>query len=211
MANSIKFCGSILLFIIAGILCVSAAAQHNITKKDWVFKSNHGTLLISAVTSPNESGKREITLNITPSIYGSWTVAEEAAALSRVLDELPKAGYDIRNLSYIRLRMEERDAQQMIATQAALSKAWKLALKSKSTTDTDPAIVALINQSNAYDDWNNAFNQRGLEVKAVGVENVELEAFSKSGATCPSGGNCDKLLVPSDAYVQMTVSHLIPQ
>ncbi len=211
MTNLIKFGTFTVLFIFAGILCVSAAAQKGITKKDWAFKSNHGTLLISAITSLNESGKREITLNITPSIYGSWTVTEEATALSRVLDELPKAGYDIRNLASIRLRMGERDAQQMIATQAALSRAWRIALKSKSTSDTDPAMVALINQSNAYDDWNNIFNQRGLELKAIGVENVELEAFSKSGATCPTGGNCDKLLVPADAYVQMTVSHLILQ
>ena len=107
--------------------------------------------------------------------------------------------------------MEEPDAQQLIATQAALSKAWKLALKSKSNTDTDPVIVALINYSKAYDDWNNAFNQRGLEVKAIGVENVELEAFSKSGADCPVGGNCDKLLVPTNAVVQMSITQLIPR
>lgn len=211
MANLIKFVTFALLSFFAGILCVSAAAQNGLAKKSWAFKSNHGTLLISAVTTLNESGVREISLNITPSVYGSWTVTEEAAALSRVLDELPKAGYDIRSLSSIRLRMEERDAQQMIATQAALSKAWKMALKSKSSSDTDPAIVALINHSKAYDDWNSIFNQRGLDLRAIGVENVELEAFSKSGATCPAGGNCDKLLVPTDAYVQMTVSHLVPQ
>jgi hypothetical protein len=211
MANSIKFAGVALLCVLNGMLGFSAAAQNGATKKSWKFNSNHGELVISAYSAPNESGKKEITLNITPSLYGSWTVAEESAALSRVLDEFPKAGFDIRNLGAINLRIEERDAQQRIANEAALSKAWHAALKSKSAADSDPLIVALINQSNAYDDWNNAFNQRGLEVKVIGVDDVELVSFSKSGATCPIGGNCDKLLVPANALVQMTVSHLIPQ
>jgi hypothetical protein len=210
MVKTIKFVSILLCLLIANLLSNAASAQNGV-KKDWAFKNSHGILQISAYSLPTHSGRREITLRISPSANSSWSVAEEAASLSRVLDEFPKAGFDIRNLSSIKLRMQERDAQQQVAIQAALSKAWKMALKSKSTDDTDPLIVSLINQSRAYDDWNNAFNERGLSVEVVGVEQVELEAFSKSGATCPSGENCGKLLVPGDAYVQMTISHLIPQ
>lgn len=211
MTNSIKFGRIVLLTLFIGILSFNASSQNSISRKVWKFKNARSVLTISAVSALNESGKKEITLDISPGAYGTWSAAEEAASLSRVLDEFPKVGFDIRSLSTIRLRMQEHDAQLLIATQAALSKQWRMALKSKSGTDTDPMIVALINESNAYDDWKNAFNQRGLEVKAVGVENVELEAFAKSGAVCPIGGNCDKLLVPSDALVQMNVSHLVPQ
>lgn len=211
MGNSIKLVRILVLTIFVVILSGSAFPQNNVSRKIWKFKSNHGELAIYANTSINQSGKKEIALSINPGITGSWSVAEEAASLSRVLDEFPKAGFDIRQLASIRLRMEEPDAQQLIASQAALSKVWKLALKSKNPEDTDPAVVALINDSNAYDDWKNTFNQRGLELKAVGVENVELDAFSKSGADCPIGGNCDKLLVPASADIQMNVIHLIPQ
>ncbi len=117
----------LLALVLTATLGLAAAAQNQVLRKDWNYTSNHGNLLISVVSAPSEYGDFSTTLKLTPS--GTWTVAQEAACLGSVLDALPDAGFEIRNLSSISLHFGEKDARQSVASQAARSKVWRLVLK----------------------------------------------------------------------------------
>ena len=103
-----KLARNVLSLIFVGLTCLGASVQGGEIKKDWTFQSQHGELLISASSFPTPSGGRTISLHVLPIKYGSWTVADEATSLSTVLVALPGAGFDIRNLSTIGLRFEEK-------------------------------------------------------------------------------------------------------
>jgi hypothetical protein len=194
-----------LTLTIAGMVSFPALGQNGEIKKEWKFPSSHGELAIMASSFPNDSGVRFVSIHIYPTVWGSWTAAEETGPLESVLDAFPKAGFDTQRLSFMQLRLQEPDAQKLVAEQAALSKIWRSAVKTRRPAKTYPLVVDFINQSGAYSEWNDAFRERGLQLKAVGIEELGLQPFSKSGAKCPTGVNCANLLVPNDALVQINI------
>ena len=182
-----------------------APGQNGEIRKEWKFSSSHGELTISASSFPNDSGVRFVSIQLFPTVWGSWTVAEERGPLRAALNAFPKAGLDTQRLSFIQLRLQEPDVQKLVAEQAALSKTWRSAVKTRSVAKTYALVVEFINRSGAYNEWANDFRERGLELKAVGIEKLGLRPFSKSGAKCPMHMNCADLLVPNDGLIQINV------
>jgi hypothetical protein len=191
------------------LVSFNAVAQSDSSKKEWTFPSPHGILHVSAASFPSGTGTRVTRLEITPAIRGSWTVAEEAAALDSVLADLPKNGFELRSLASISFRLNERDAISRLATHAALSKTWRGGLRTRIPAKFYPLVVRFLNESDAYKAWNDVFAKRALKLQAVSVEEVAIEPFSKSGASCPPTANCVRLSVPSDAFVQINILPMI--
>ena len=211
MACSTKLTTVLILLYIALLPPKASSSGGAEVKKEWTFKGENGDLQVSATSFPRDSGGRSTTIEIWASIGGSWTVAQEAAALDSVLSELPKAGFDTRSLSIILLRLNERDAISRLAAYAAESNIWRSELKTRSPAKYYPLIASFLNASGAYREWNDVFAKRGFALRVAGVEKVGVEAFSKSGAKCPTGTSCENLLVPNDALIQINVESLKPQ
>jgi hypothetical protein len=147
-------------------------------------------------------------LEVWPNVRGSCSVAEGARALDAVLNDLPKTEFDTHTLTFILLRLNERDAISRLATFTAQSKEWRSKLKTHSPAQYYPLVASFLNASGAYREWNDVFVKRGMRLNVAGVEKVGLEQFSKSGAKCPTNVSCDHLLVPDDALIQINIEHI---
>ena len=191
------------------LLAFNVFAQNNDVKKEWSFQNSRGTLQVSAMSFPSSSGARVTRLELSPSARGTWTVAEEAKALDSVLKGFPNAGFDLRSVASISVRLNEDDALGRLAVHLAQSKTWRGMLKTRNPGRFYPLVVASLNDSGAYKELNDIFTQRSMGLRVVSVEKVDTEPFSKSGAKCPTGANCANLLVPSDALVQMNIVPLV--
>jgi len=118
---------------------------------------------------------------------------------------------DVKSLDWISVRFNEAEAVRRAAVLEARSEKWREALRSKNMPRSAyPLVASLLNESGAYREWDSVFRKHGLTVKVAGVEKVIMEPFSKSGAKCPGGANCNHLLVPCDALVQMNIYPVAP-
>lgn len=182
-------------------------------QKIWTFKGHDSTLNISVESFPKQGGGFLRSLSIYLDTPGTWTVAEEAASIDSVLDELSKQGLNTNSLSTIHLRLKEPDARRRLAEYAAKSDSWRneyqSAVKSRNLPRFFyPVVTSALNVSGAYREWDAVFGKRNLTIIVAGVEKVGFEPFRESGAQCPAGLKCDHLRVPNDAMVQINIEPL---
>jgi hypothetical protein len=203
-------------FVIPILLLVQISlTQEPRFEKVWTFKGHDGALNISVESFPKQGGGSLRSLEMYSDTPGRWTVAEEAASIDAVLDDLSKQGTDLRSLTAIHLRLSEIDARMRLAEYAAKSDIWRSeyqsAVKSRNLPRFFyPVVTSSLNASGAYREWDDVFGKRNLAIKVVGVEKVFFEPFRESGAQCPAGLKCDRLRVPHDAMVQINIEPLKP-
>lgn len=196
------------------LFCVTtlhAGAQEPESRKSWQFHGKSGDVEITLISSPGSNGTRVASLHISSGAGVSRSVSEESKFLEEVLNALPKQGLDAHSLTMIGLRLNEKEARMRLAGSASKSPAWRSSVRTKNVAKVYPLIVSFLNASGAYKEWSDVFSKYGLALKVVGVEEVEMEGFSKLGMKCPSGANCTGLLVPSDALLQINVVPLAHQ
>ena len=136
---------------------------------------------------------------------GTPSVVEEAALLGTVLNALPKEGIDPQSLNFIQFRFREAEAVSRVAAHVSMSGKWRAALKTRADSVIYPLVTKFLNDSSAYAEWDRVLREHGLTENIAGVEKVMMEPFSRTNAICPQGANCNKLLVPMDAMVQMNL------
>jgi hypothetical protein len=184
---------------------VRAIADEPELEKIWKFQGKRGAVEIRLTRFINSDGTKPTSLGMGSFNGGPGSVVEEAAFLAKVLDEMPSTAISPQSLGWISFRFNEPEAVGKVAIYAASSKRWRRALKTKSVAAVYPLVTLFLNESGPYQEWDLVFRNHGLTLKAVGVEKVIMEPFSRSGATCPEATDCSNLLVPSDALVQMNV------
>jgi hypothetical protein len=195
------------LLIISAIFGASfgALADEPEIQKTWKFQGEHGAVEIELTRFAESDGKNATSLHIYSPNGGPRSVTEEAEFLAKVLDDLPSTGVNAQSLDWISLRFNEPEAVRKVAASAASSKQWRGALKTKSVSVAYPLVTSFLNESGAYKEWDRVFRSHGLTLKVAGVEEVIMEPFSQTGASCPQATDCSNLLVPKDALVQINV------
>lgn len=192
-----------LIAILGSAFCVGAEEPQIL--KTWSFQGAEGTVNMQLTQTVGSDGKTATVLHIYSPDGAPRSVAKEAGFLSKVLDDLPKAGIGHQALDWISFRFNESKAVSKVATYAASSKRWRESVKTKNMSVVYPLVTSFLNASGAYEEWDRVFKQHGLTLKVAGVEEVIMEPFSKARASCPIGTDCTNLLVPKDALVQMNV------
>lgn len=195
---------ALVLSAVLGAVCRLHAEEPE-TRRLWKFQSKEGVVEIELTRVVGKDGRKPTSLHIYSSNGAPRYVSEEAKFLSAVLDDLPKDGIDVQSLDWISFQFNEPDAISKVAVSAALSKQWRDALKSRKTPTIYALVTSFLNNSGAYNEWDAVFRKHGLTLRAVEVEEVIMERFSKTGAKCPAGANCTNLPVPIDALVQINV------
>jgi hypothetical protein len=195
------------LLIISAIFGASfgALADEPEIQKTWKFQGKQGAVEIELTRFADSDGKKATSLHIYSPNGGPRSVTEEAEFLAKVLDDLPSTGVNAQSLDWISLRFNEPEAVRKVAVYAASSKQWRGALKTKSVSVAYPLVTSFLNESGAYKEWDRVFRSHGLTLKVAGVEEVIMEPFSQTGASCPQATDCSNLLVPKDALVQINV------
>ena len=111
---------------------------------------------------------------------------------------------DPRSIDWISLRLSEPDAIWKVAQEAVASAEWRRATK-RGPSRYYPLVTRFLNESGAYAEWDRVFQKYGLSLKVAGVEKVGMEPFAKLHMPCPQGNTCQRLLIPTDALVQLNV------
>jgi hypothetical protein len=199
---------------IFAVLCIFAVrslliAEEPEKQKAWRFQGKAGAVEIKFTRFLNKDGTTPTSLQVYSPDGAPRSVAEEAAFLAAVLDDLPKEGISIQSLDWISFRFNESEAVSKVATYAASSKRWRESLKTKNMSVVYPLVTSFLNASGAYEEWDRVFKQHGLTLKVVSVEEVIMEPFSQAHASCPANANCKNLIVPMDALVQMNIVPIV--
>jgi hypothetical protein len=196
-----------ILLVLAAIYGTTfrALAQEPEALKTWRFQGKAGAVEMKLTRVVEKAGAKTTTLNIYSPDSSPRSVAEEAEFLATVLEDLPKVGVSAESLAWISFRFNESEAVRRVANYAASSGQWRAALKTKKASTVYPLVTLFLNSSGAYKEWDRVFEQHGLALKVVGVEEVIMEPFPEAGSNCPGSADCSDLLVPKDALVQMNV------
>lgn len=180
-------------------------AQSSEIKKAWSFQGEHGPVEIQLTRFTQDKGAVATSLHVFSPDGSPRSVIEEAGFLGTVLDGLPKEGIDVQSLDWIGLRFNETEAVDRVASCAAASKQWRPALRTGRTAVVYKLVTSFLNGCGAYEEWNRVFEAHGLSLKVAGVEEVMIEPFSKTTATCPPEADCKRPKVPTDALVQINI------
>jgi len=190
--------------ILAGA-ALSSHAQKPELEKTWPFQGKTGRVEIQVMRYQDDNGSKATSLHIYSPDGGTRMAAEEGQFFAKVLDELPSAGVSLQSLNWLSFRLNEPDAISKVASCAASSDRWRASLKTKSPSAVYPLVTACIRSSGALDGWDRVFKQHGLKLEVAGVEEVIMQQFSQANAKCPTGANCNGLIVPKDAMVQVNI------
>jgi hypothetical protein len=183
----------------------TSIAQSHETKKEWRFPMGNGETVIAASTFLGDYGRPFTSMEIYSTQGATPSLSEEARFLGIVLDNLPKG----TNLSFIESRLGESEARKRLAEFAAGSADWRKMDRTGNVPVIYRLVTQFLNQSNSYREWNEAFLSRGMHLYVAGVEEVGLEPFAKTGATCPPGTTCRNLVAPADAMIQMNIVPIV--
>jgi hypothetical protein len=203
-----RMCILLVLAAICGTAFRSLADEPE-TLKTWRFQGKAGSVEIKLTLAIEKTGAKTTTLHVYSPDSSPRSVIEEAGFLAIVLEDLPKVGVTAGSLDWISFRFNEPEAVRRVARYAASSKRWRGALKTKNAPVIYPLVASSLNGSGAYKEWDQVFEQHGLRLKVAGVEEVIMEPFSQAGSVCPGSADCNLLMVPKDALVQMNVEPII--
>lgn len=111
------------VFLIA-ILCGTfrLGAEESQILKTWSFQGKEGTVNIRLTRSVDSVRKTATVFHIYSPDGAPRSVAEEAAFLAKILDDLPNAGIDHQSLDWISFPFNESEAVSKVAVYAASSK-----------------------------------------------------------------------------------------
>jgi hypothetical protein len=199
------------IFAATSLFAQGAPALSNTPEfqKTWKFDGKEGAVEVKLTRYANDNGAKATSLQIYSSVDATpRSVPEEAEFLASVLDDLPKAGIDIRSLDWISVRCNEPEAIKRVAASAASSRQWRDALKTGQVSVIYPVVTSFLRESHAYQEWETVFRKHGLTLRVAGVEEVLVEPFSKAGINCPSAADCNGLQVPRDAFVEMSIKSI---
>lgn len=191
----------LVLSAISGIAVPGSAEEPELTKT-WDLQGKNCVIEIKLMRFAG----RNAVLEVYPRDgIGTPSVVEEAALLGTVLNALPKEGIDPQSLDFIQFRFLEEEAVSRVAAHVALSRKWRTALKTHAASVIYTLVTKSLNDSGAYAEWDRVLREHGLAENIAGVEKVMMEPFSRTHTMCPQGANCNRLLVPMDAMVQMNL------
>jgi hypothetical protein len=181
---------------------MSAPAQAPVPVKTWTFALPNGTLLINLQSNPDGT----VGLSIRPDGKGQEApIGEQVEPLKQVLQEMSTLGWDPHKLSYLSTRIFGQDVREKLAYACVDSRDWHLSMHNKKE-DKEKLVVALLNQSGAYEPYNEAFNIYGIQVQVAAAEKVSLVYFS----SLPRRNSRDRayvgVRVPGDAMLRLTFS-----
>lgn len=157
------------------LLSTCVAAQPHPVVKAWQFKLPHGTLEIGIRTD------REGLISLSFGPIGQSPEApinEQVEPLKQVLAELPSLGLNPTKLVYLGTHMLDESIIQKLAFACADSKEWKASMHAGGN-GKEKLVVSLLNQSGAYEPYNQAFMQYGVQAHVTEAENVGLMHFSQ--------------------------------
>ena|SRR2546425_796280 len=152
------------------LLKLNAGAQVHY-KKIWEFKVQDGTLHVALVIPKEfESTPSPPVLEISYEGEPHPSLAEEAGFLREVLHDLPSVGADPHALSAIYMRGPiEPEVKRRLAITALHSQEWRNFI-TKGFGNPELIVDHLLNSLRAYDAFNAALEEYGLQVKTVGAE-----------------------------------------
>jgi hypothetical protein len=183
----------------------TSGATGLVRERTWSFQGGRGTVKIRASEyGPGVGMKHHTALDLWVE-DGRSEIEEDGRFLSLVLTELPNSGFDISSISILLFRLDQTDAPERIAPFAAESKQWNSIARAHSASITYPAVTAMLNQSNVFQDWFSIFRAHGLEGDVAGIEKLGMTTFRETGAACPAKLNCNRVLVPATALVQVNL------
>ena len=190
----------IVLFLV--LLVISAGAQPRQEARAWEFQLPHGSLRIGVQVDSSGS----IALSIGPNGQtGEAPIDEQVEPLKRVLAELPELGLDPRNLAYIGTHIFDETLMRKLAYACADSAEWQSSMQAGGK-GKEKLVIALLNQSGAYQPFNQVFKQYGIQVRVTEAEKVGLMRFSRVPPRDARDRAKGRLLVPADAMLGMRFS-----
>ncbi len=192
-------------WISVALLAISLAtvrAQSSENVKIWTFSLEHGSLRISLKSSSDGLSS----LGFGPNGQAPEApVAEQIEPLRQVLAQMPSLGLDPRKITYVGTRIFSRDVIQKLAYACADSSAWGVSMRNGGQGN-EKLVIALLNQSGAYESYNEVFRQFGMRVQVSAAEKVGLMPFSSVPPRDSRDRANAKLLVPADAMLGMRFS-----
>lgn len=207
MVDSMNRIWTLLAAVAALAALLTASRNEPEAERTWRFQGKEGIVEVRlTLYASNNETKKIASLQIYSPDGVPRSVPEEAGFIATVLDNLPSVGVNLQSLDSISFRFSEPEAVKRVAAYAAPSKEWREALRTKRVSKIYPLVTSFLNKSHAYQEWDSVFKEHGLTIRAVGVEEVLVEPFSKAGVSCPTGMDCTNLLVPRDALVQMNIT-----
>jgi hypothetical protein len=195
---------SLTIWVLLTALLQINAEEPQLTKT-WKFKGQGGEVEIVLTRFAQGNHVGPTSLSISSYSGRPQSLAEEAGFLSKVLDELPNYGVELKSLDWISCRFNLPEAVDRVATYAASSARWRGALNTTNPARAYPLVASFMNDSGAFREWESTFRKHGLRLEVASVEKVFFEPFPKTGATCPPRSNCKNLRVPTDALVQLNI------
>jgi hypothetical protein len=191
---------------ILGVSLSSALAQAPATLKTWTFALPHGTLSVELQSNPNGMSS----LHIGPIGRGlEAPISEQVEPLKKVLHEMTALGWDPHKLSYLSTRLFGQDVREKLAYACVDSRDWHLSMQNKGR-DKEKIVIALLNQSGAYEPYNKAFNSYGILVQVSEAEKVRLIYFSSLPRRNSRDRSYAKTRVPGDAMLSLQFSNVDP-
>ncbi|MGB9436204.1 MAG: hypothetical protein WBQ89_28400 [Candidatus Acidiferrum sp.] len=180
----------------------SVIGQAPVTVKTWTFTLPHGTLSIDLQSHPDAVSS----LRIGPNGQGlEAPIAEQVEPLKQVLQEMLALGWDPQKLASLSTRIYGQDVRNKLAYACVDSRDWHLSMRNKGK-DKEQIIIGLLNQSGAYERYNEAFNIYGIRVQVTEAEKVSLKHFSSFPQRNSRDRAYARTLVPTDASLGMSFS-----
>jgi hypothetical protein len=195
----------VVLIAILGYVFRVGAEEPQILKT-WSFQGKEGTVNMRLTRAVGSNGKTATVLHIYSPGGTIRSTPEEAKFLAEVLSDFQKMHIDVQSLDWMSFRLSEPEAIARLASFAASSRRWRKAVATNRAATYYPLVAPLLNESDAYKEWEQVFQQYNLALNVAGVEEVILEPFSKTQGTCRPTTTCGNLRVPTDALVQMNVT-----
>ena len=192
---------------ILGLSLACARAQAPETEKKWIFDLPHGTLEIHVYV--HADGRASI--GILPSSRGlEAPIAEQVEPLKQVLAEIKGLGIDPRKLTYLGTRIVNMDVMQKLAYACVDSKDWRQSMRNKGK-GKEELVVTLLNQSGAYEPYNEAFKDYGIRLRVTEAEKVSLIPFSEFPPRNDHDRANGRMLVAAHAALGMRFSPIEAQ
>jgi len=194
-----------LLFLCVVFPAMSAMAQQNGKEQVWTFQGQGGTIKVRASQSAENLEHPPITVLNLWVDKGTSDLQEEARFLSQALDRLPGAGFELSTLSLALFRFDQPEAERRVALAAAISTEWNSISRSKNPSIIYPMAARILNTSGAFREWTEVFRVHGIDTEVAGVEKLAMASFRDTGASCPPRTDCSRVLVPSFAFIEMSL------
>ena len=195
--------GAAIAVLILAATLPRAIAQAPTRVKTWSFTLPHGTLEIELERSQDGG----VQMYVRPTHQGyEAPIAEQVQPLMEVLRAMPGLGLDPHNLDYLGARILSSDVEQKLAYACADSKEWRLSVQNHTWKEQGLLVISLLNRSGAFEPYNEAFKEFGIQVRIAEVEIPGLGLLSGFPPRDSRDRANAKLGVPAATYVGMRFS-----